>query len=330
MYISFFITLYILIVICIFFRKIFILKNSLILEVIKIKRKIVLHGPSTLTISLPASWVKKFNIKKGDELNLEEFGNELRINPEKEFGLGKKQIDIKDLKRLGKTYLTSSYRQGYSEIDLNYNNNNYIKTIQDILSKEITGFEIIKQSSNSCMIKDLTGHNKNEFDNALRRIWLLVIDLSKESLNAFKKKDIVGLKEMYLMDQSINKFSNYCLRLLIKRGHADFKKTSLYYHLIKSLEEIADHYKDLCTFYSDNIKKIDDDLIIIFTKVNEHLDEFYELFYKFDEKKMEDLFRKTKLTHNKISRSKNNMMHHLSSICSHIRDLLSVLVEINL
>ena len=166
----------------------------------KIKRKIVLHGSSTLTISLPANWTKKFNVKKGDELNLEEFGKELRINTEKEFDSEKKQIDIGHFNRLGKTYLTSLYRQGYNEIDLNYKNSNYIKTIQEILSKEITGFEIIKQSSNSCLIKDLTGHNKNEFDNVLRRIWLLIIDLSKESLSAFRKKDIVKLREMYPMD----------------------------------------------------------------------------------------------------------------------------------
>ena len=297
---------------------------------IKIKRKVVLHGPSTLTISLPASWVKKFNIEKGDELNLEEFDNELRINAEKDLGLERTQIDIKDLKRLGVTYITSSYRQCYGEIDLSYADSRYIRTIQDILSRELIGFEIIKQGSNSCLIKDLTGHTKDEFENVLRRIWLLIIDLSEESLNAFRRRDVARLKEIHLMDQSINKFSNYCLRLLIKRGHADFKKTPLYYHLIKGLEELADHYKDLCTFYSDNIKEIDDRLVIVFGRVNEHLNEFYQLFYKYDEQKIEDLFRKTKLTSNKIPNSKKHTPYYLSSICEAIRNLLSVLVEINL
>ncbi len=275
------------------------------------------------------SWVKKFNIKKGDELDLEEFGNELRINTEKEFDLAKKQIDIKNLERLGKTYLTSFYRQGYSEIDLNYNNSNYIRTIQDILSRNITGFEIIKQNSNSCVIKDLTGHNKDEFDNVLRRIWLLIINLSEESLDALRKRDAPRLKEMYLMDYSINKFSNYCLRLLIKKDHADFKKTPLYYHLIKALEEIADQYKEMCTFYSDNIKEINDTLVSIFVEVNSHLNKLYELFYKYNEQEIEDLFRKTKLT-NKRASLKNSKAYCLSSICENIRNLLPVLVEINL
>ena len=262
-------------------------------------------------------------------MNLEEFGNELRINPEKEFDVEKKQRDIKNLKRLGKSYLASSYRQGYGEISLDYSDSDYIKTIQDILSREITGFEIIKQTSNSCLIKDLTGH-KDEFDAVLRRIWLLIIDMSEESLNALKKKDVAKLKGIYLMDYTINKFSNYCLRLLIKKGHINFRKTPLYYHLIKSLEEIADNYKDLCTFYSDNIKKIDDNLILIFTRINEYFNEIYQLFYKYDEQKIEDLFRKTKITHNKISNSKNNPAYYLVSISENIKSLLPVLVEINL
>ena len=297
---------------------------------LKIKRRVVLHGPSTLTISLPMSWVKKFNIKKGDELNLKEFGNELRINVDQEFNLGKKQIDIKDLKRLGKSYVTSSCRQGYEEININYDDPKYIRTIQDILSKEITGFEIIKQNSNSCVIKDLTGHNKDEFNNALRRIWLLLLDLSRESLNAIKKDDYAGLKNIQLIDYSINKFSNYCLRLLIKTGHVNFKKTPLYYHLIKSLEDMADKYKDMCNFYSGNAGKINDSFISVFNEVNSHLNEFYELFYKYDEQKMENLFRKTKLTLNKIPTLDNKMSYYLSAICTDIRNLSSVLVEINL
>ena len=296
---------------------------------IKIKRKVVLHGQSTLTISLPATWVKKFNVRKGDELNLEERDKELRINTEKEFSLERKEIDIKDLKKLGKTSITSSYRQGYDEIALNYDDINYIEVIQDLISKEITGFEMIEQGKNHCLIKDLTG-SKDEFDTALRRIWLLTIDLSKESLNAIKKGDATELKNIQLMDYCINKFSNYCLRLLIKKGHVNFRKTPLYYYLVKSLEEIADRYKDLCNLYLNKPEKIDKNFIVIFSNVNSHLNEFYELFYKYDEPKIEELFRKITLTYSKIYHSRNRMEIYLSSICKDINDLLEVLVEINL
>lgn len=300
------------------------------MEVIKIKRKVVLHGSSTLTISLPANWAKKFNVKKGDELDVEEQNRELRISTEKEFNRGKKEFSIKDLKRLGKTYITSSYRQGYDEIGINYDDPNYISVIQKLISEDITGFEIIKQSKNNCLIRDLTGHSKDEFNIVLRRVWLLLTDLSKESLNAFRKNDVDLLKNIEKMDYSINKFSNYCLRLLIKQNHVNFNKTPLYYHLIKSLEEIADQYKDLCIFHLENLEKIDKKLISIFSEVNDHLNEFHELFYKYDEQKIEDFYYKIKKTQNKASVLKGNAACYLSSICNDIQNLLSVLVGLQL
>ena len=295
---------------------------------IKIKRKIVLHGPSTLTISLPSSWVKRFNIKKGDELNLEEFGKELRVSSEKISELKKKQINLKNLGKIGKSYLTSAYRQGYNEIELNYGDDNYIGVIQDILSKEITGFEIIKQNHYGCLIKDLTGENQGEFDNVLRRIWLLLLDLSRASLRAFRKKDSKALREIYLMDFIINKFCNYCLRLLNEKGHKDFKKTPLYYHFIKELEELADSYKDLCTFYSDSPQKINDNLITALTRINDHVKAFYHLFYNYNEKKMEDLFRKIELTQKKIVCSQP-CPSALLSLHENAKNLSRMLIEIN-
>lgn len=293
------------------------------------KRKVVLHGQSTLTISLPARWIKKFNIKKGDELDVKEFGNELKINSEKEPSLGKKQLDVKNMKRLGKTYITSSYRQGYDEINLEYDDPAYTETIQDLITKEITGFEIIKQGHNYCSVKDLTGHNKEELDLALRRTWRLVIDLSEESLNAIEEGDPAKLRNIQLMDYSINKFCNYCLRILTKEGHTDFRKTPLYYSLIKNLEEIGDQYKDLCNFYSKNKEKADGELVELLTEISKQLNKTYELCYKYDEQQTEDLLEKNKLMCNKILKVKNNRSLHLFPICTNVRNLLHTTVEIN-
>jgi len=293
------------------------------------KRKVVLHGPSTLTISLPMSWVKRFGVKKGDELNVEEYGKELRINTESTI-FEKKQIDIGNLERVGRSYITSSYRQGYDEIDFTYEDNSYIETIRDMIAKEITGFEIIRQYSNHCVIKDLTGHNKDEFNIALRRIWLLLLDLSNESLLAMKKNSSTELKNIKMIDYSINKFSNYCLRVLIKKGLYDFKKSPLYYYFVKSLEELADQYKDLCNFHSENLKWIEKNLIELFEKTNSNLNSLYELFYKYDKQKIEELFKETKTTYNEISNSSDKVAFYLSSISRSIRNMLPLLVEINL
>lgn len=291
------------------------------------KRKVVLHGSSTLTVSLPSSWIKKFNIKKGDELNLLEQGREIKISTEST-SFEKKEIDIKNLKRVGKSYITSSYRQGYDELNIKYNNENYLETIQDLLSKEITGFEVIRHQSNSCIIKDLSGQNIEEFNTALRRIWLLILDLSEESIKTINK-ELSEIKNIKIIDNSINKFSNYCMRILIKRGNYDSKKTSPYYYFVKSLEEIADKYKELCIFHFNNKKKVNDDVLKFFMETNSYLNEVYSVFYTYDEQKIESLFDETKKVIEQLNSLNNNAALYLSFITRDIRNLLPLIIEIN-
>ena len=54
----------------------------------KMKRKIVKHGNSTLTVSLPSKWAKNNSLKQGDEIDVIENGKELILNSKKEAGLG--------------------------------------------------------------------------------------------------------------------------------------------------------------------------------------------------------------------------------------------------
>jgi len=294
------------------------------------KRKVVLHGPSTLTVSLPTTWVKKFNIKKGDELEVEEQGRELKISTERDFTLDKKEFNIGDLEKLVRVYITSSYVQGCDEISIKYKDISQVEKIRDFISRELIGFEIVKQNKDGCLIKNLATPNKDEFNIALRRIFLLLIDFSDECLDAIQKDDTKRLKNMWLMDCNINKFTNYCLRLLTKTGHINHKKIPLYYYFVKSLEEIADRYEDLCKFHLNNNKKASKEFISILKEINNHLNEFYNLFYKYDEKKIEILISELKLVNNKILNSKEKLSTNLHSIYKDIRDLLSALIEINM
>ena len=50
------------------------------------RRKVIKQGHNTLTITLPSSWVNKFNIKTGDELDVREQGKILSIGTEKSSG----------------------------------------------------------------------------------------------------------------------------------------------------------------------------------------------------------------------------------------------------
>src|SRR3989344_7424181 len=185
----------------------------------KSKRSIVLHGPSTLTVSLPSAWVKQHNLKKGDELTVKEDGSFLKVYSEEiKSPENKKIIEIGSEEKVGKSSITGAYRQGYDSLEITYNDPDYIESIQELISRQLTGFEIVRHNGNKCVIKDLTGHAKDEFDAVHRRIWLLLIDMSEEAIQAAEKKDKEALSRMETKDSIINKFTNYCIRHLIKNG----------------------------------------------------------------------------------------------------------------
>jgi len=52
-----------------------------------------------MTISLPSSWIKKYHLDSGDEIELEESGNQIIISTKKE--LNDKTYDV-DLRKIGK------------------------------------------------------------------------------------------------------------------------------------------------------------------------------------------------------------------------------------
>src|SRR3989344_1396001 len=91
--------------------------------VVKIKRKIVQHGPSTLIISLPSNWVKQNGIKKGDELDVKEEGKTLIVSVDTVATNYSLTEDISGLKPFLVTrFLGRAYQKGYDKIYLTHNN----------------------------------------------------------------------------------------------------------------------------------------------------------------------------------------------------------------
>ncbi len=294
------------------------------------KRKVVLHGPSTLTVSLPSLWAKKFGIKKGDELDVVEEGGELRIGIKDASLRETKKFILGDFKRVGQSCVTSAYRQGYGGITLQCADLDYLATLRKLIHNETIGFEVVKQERNLWEIKDLAGQGKDEFNLVLRRLWLLVMDLAQEGVRALEKEDEIFLKSMDSRDFIVNKFSNYCLRTLILRNPFSYSLNPVYYCVIRNLETIADHYKDLCLVSLSIPSKMDKNSLSFLIDSLEVLNMMHSLFYKYDEFRMEALFKKSKKLCNDVLKDTKRRLSGIYSLCKSMNDFLSLLVELNL
>ena len=297
------------------------------------KRKVTLHGPSSLTISLPAKWVNKFHILKGDEVEVTERGRSIIISQKKALTFPKTVIEVADLPNYCRRAVTALYRDGATEIELDYTNQEYIGEIQEILSDQVIGFEIVKQDGKSCLLKDLSGTNDNEFEVALRRSWLLVLSIADDCKSAFQNKDFDVLKSISFRDKSVNKLTNYCSRILVKNGHTDYRKTAVYYFIVRELESIADNYKDMVQGYQKIKKEPTPTSLENFDKVNFYLNELYKMFYDFDRKKAERFISDSRKDFQKIralteSAVDPHISYFLLSILRKLRYFVSNIIQI--
>jgi len=299
------------------------------------KRNVVKHGPSTLTISIPAKWVRANNLKPGSVLDVEEKGSRLIISTKKLEDFETLDVDIKNNKKTGVRYINCSNRKGCDELTLKFEDSSYIKRIEQCLSEDILGFEIVKQTKNSCVIKDIPGTKFEEFDVLLERIWILIISISEDVLSALEDKDKSQWDSIASIDKRINKFTNFCIRILNKKGHPRYKNIPIYYRFLRGLEELSDFYKYLLVYYTKKDIKVSKEFLELLEKNNEHLKMFYKLFYKPKDEETEILLVETREMYTKIfeysGKNKDNILIPLLfSINDKIRSLLSSIIELNI
>ena len=264
------------------------------------RRKIVKQGTATMTISLPAKGCKQHNLNNGDEVELEEKDTDLIISSEKQEITKSTKVDLTNLdERVIRWMLSSLHKAGYTEIELIYSNISTMNIIQELLKDLFTGFTIIEQSSKRCVIKNITRDNMEEFDNILRRAFLVTIALGEESLNLVKNKKFDDLKHVIGLEKSNNQLTNYCERLLNVKGYKNL--TNFMYVIICNLEKICDDYKYVAEYLGKNKINLSDKTIKLYDKTNKILREQYELFYKFESKKMNKIHTEIKKIKNELN-----------------------------
>ena len=200
------------------------------------RRKVVKLGPATLVVSLPSKWIKKLGIKAGDEIDLEEQDKDLLIQAKAGHRLTKESIDLTGIDSLIKRIVASKYLKGDDEIEIKIDSPEKARLVQKRVN-ELIGMEIIEQSKDRLLIKDMGGSSEDTFDSIIKRIVYLLNQISDESLKAIKNKE-TDLEYLEDMELNINRFTDYCFRLLNKKGYSDMKKTSVYYCLLFLLEEL--------------------------------------------------------------------------------------------
>jgi len=328
------------------------------------KRKIIKQGHNTHTITLPSNWIKKLNLKAGNEIDLIDRGNTLIVNGIQNSEEKSAVIDIRDFTiPLIWRYFQSVYRAGYDEIKVIFDPSkkkyedafHYYTTqfeysklgekippkpaiamIQEVVDRFI-GIEVIESGEGYCIVKEMGEASKKEFDNSLRRIFLVIFQLFDRIIEAIENNQIQDsslCKEIHTIDLNVDKFVDYCGRILNKviDSYPEEKK-SLMFSTLFILELVGDEFKYIGKHLAFSKKSVRD-ILKFAILVKEHLGLYYDLFYKFDRKTAINIGKNDSLlyeTHFKIKESvhgeSRSIMRHFMMVSKFVLALTELRIQ---
>ncbi|MEK6916252.1 MAG: hypothetical protein AABW92_00770 [Nanoarchaeota archaeon] len=252
------------------------------------KRKIMKIADTTYVVSLPLKWARKYGVKKGDEMDVEEKNNELIFRIKGEQALKKGSFEAFKYGPLIKRAFDAMYKSGYDEIEVSYQTQQEIHEIESALQNEAMTFEVVRQDKNSCIVKSIAEVNDKEFDALLRRTFLILKVMSNDLLTALQNLDFESIILIKNLEKTNNKLTHFLRRSLNKVGYKLPDKTNFVYVIVEQLEKIADEFKYLCDFLGDEKNrslKLSKSCLELYIMMDKSFEIFSTLFFDFSEKK---------------------------------------------
>ncbi len=264
------------------------------------KRKVIQIADKTLVVTLPSDWVREWGVKKGEEVDVLANGPRLIVSTSEQRDLKKGDIDVSNAtERTLRWLLSSLHKKGYDEIEVRTDNPEHAVLIDELLKDLFLGFAVVHRSGSLCVIRSLSKELDDQLQVIVRRAFLVTLDLADQSLAFAKAKKFSEMRSLLSLEKANNQLTNFCERILNKRGLDEPVKTSFLYVIMWNLEKIADEYKYICEHLSVH-KNVGKKTLDLFESVNSLLRRYYELFYTFDVAQLSKLSDDFKTIRSKI------------------------------
>lgn len=325
------------------------------------KRKIIKQGHNAYTITLPTTWVKDLNLKAKGEVDIIENGNQLIVSAKKNSNKNSISFDIANLPiPILWKYISTIYREGYDEIVIKFSDpfkkyenaysystayaednritgeqKNILPTIQDMVNRFI-GIEIIDFSKEQCTIRQMEEPSDKQFDSSVKRIFFIIDQFFQDLIQAMENDDFRVLEETHLTDTNLDRFHDFCCRVLNKTGSHSPHKSQLTFTTLYLLEMLADEFKSISDYLLKNGKPKNKKAILQFSQVIYKQFQLYkELFYSFDHQKIIEIYNTSfkcfkaspKFYAKKGANSEQEVFYHLRKISEYIYSLTELCLE---
>jgi phosphate uptake regulator len=224
-------------------------------------RKVQVTGGSTFIVSLPKAWVEQMGLQRGSVIRITQKDDlTLCLTPE--------GADTPDTQRkviINPTsedtpesivrIVVSAYLMGYNIIQLKSNQQRLDSSqrflVKDFTRKKLVGTEILSDLPQDLTLQVLLSYAELSVKDALRRMSIIAASMHRDAIIALGTEDFNLAKEIVAMDDEVDRFNLYIIRLLkvavidghiLKESGLKSPRECLGYRLItKSVERMADH-----------------------------------------------------------------------------------------
>jgi len=260
-------------------------------------RKLISFGKNSYIVSLPKQWVEKNKMKKGDLISIDENKEGLMLK------IHNKEIKKEEPRRIIINAENKSMVQLNTEIVSAYLDNYHIieviskdlKTnapvIRDMLHG-LSGLEIINQSSQRIVAKDLINVNEISIKTLIRRMDNITRSMIKDTAECFNGTD--HSDSLGHIDEEVNRL-HFLTSRVIRSGLKDVRianslgANALKLHsdhtVITKIERIADNAKRICRYLNDTklSQKWAVELNEIFEGINQNYLDVMKAYYTDDQ-----------------------------------------------
>ncbi len=252
------------------------------------KRKIIKQGNQAFTVTLPITWIRKFEIDKKNEIDIEEKGNHLIIKTHNPAVGSSIEIDVNGLSsRSIYMNIAGAYAKGIDEITL-ISKEDITSIINDNLHYLI-GFGLISETGNKYVMKDITKGNQAHVDEIFKRVFQMIqlfYDAAVKDIYGDQKETVEHLRSR---DREVNKFCLYLQRSINKQSYDDINGRIIFTYSY-CLEKISD---EIDRMWRTNIKysvKKSPEIKKILEIVREGLGKSFDLYYQFNKMHIEEIY----------------------------------------
>ena len=246
------------------------------------KRKLVKHGEATMMVSLPAKWLKKLDLGKGDEIDIEEKGKNLLIGAE-ESQKGPREITItitKENKHDISPILSHAYRRGFNRIILTGEISDVSKNIRKITNNLLLGFEVTYSSKEKILVEAVSAIDETKYEAILTKIFAILRETHAIMHEDFKNNKLRDLAEIEEIRHQQDKFILFCRRKLINSSYEE--KVMLEWEFLTFLMHIQHAYYYMYKYAYENKLKIEKPTLMLMEELDEYLENFCESYNKKD------------------------------------------------